>query len=75
MRTLLIGLVLLPLAACSSNPESAIPGLPDSAVQIVESPPYAGSTWGIHVTDAQSGEVLVDYNATNLLEPASVTKT
>ena len=76
MRPLLIGLVLLPLAACSSaEPESAIPGLPDSAVQIIESPPYAGSTWGIHVTDAQSGEVLVDYNATNLLEPASVTKT
>ncbi len=80
MRALLIGLALLPLAACSSNsqpaePESAIPGLPASAVEIIESPPYANGIWGIHVTDAQSGEVLVDYNSTTLLEPASVTKT
>src|SRR5690606_10580998 len=45
------------------------------AVEIIDSPPYANGIWGIHVTDAESGEVLVDYNAATLLEPASVTKT
>jgi serine-type D-Ala-D-Ala carboxypeptidase/endopeptidase (penicillin-binding protein 4) len=76
MRKALIGLALLPLAACSSGTsDSAIPGLPDSAVQIMESAPYAGATWAIRVEDAESGEVLVDYNAASLLEPASVTKT
>ncbi len=80
MRTFLIGLTLIPLAACSSSSEpaeseSSIPGLPASAVEIIESPPYANGIWGLHVTDAQSGEVLVDYNGTTLLEPASVTKT
>ncbi len=76
MRALLIGLTLIPLAACSpAEPESAIPGLPDSAVEIIESAPYTNGIWGIHVTDAESGEVLVDYNSATLLEPASVTKT
>ena len=76
MRKALIGLALLPLAACSSGTsDSAIPGLPDSAVQIMESAPYTGATWAIRVEDAESGETLVDYNAGALLEPASVTKT
>ena len=76
MRKAFIGLALLPLAACSSGTsDTAIPGLPDSAVQIMESAPYAGATWAIRVEDAESGEALVDYNAASLLEPASVTKT
>ncbi len=80
MRTLLIGLALIPLAACSTASEpapspSSIPGLPASAVEIIDSAPYANGIWGIHVTDAESGEVLVDYNSATLLEPASVTKT
>jgi len=76
MRKALIGLALLPLAACSSGTsDSAIPGLPDSAVQIMESAPYSGSTWAIRVEDAESGEALVDYNSAALMEPASVTKT
>ena len=41
----------------------------------MNSPPYANSTWAIKVTDAASGEALVDYNASALVEPASVTKT
>ena len=76
MRRALIGLALLPLAACSSGtPDSSIPGLPESAVQIMDSAPYAGATWAIRVEDAETGEALVDYNAASLLEPASVTKT
>lgn len=80
MRALLVGLVVVPLAACagSSQPsaqESSIPGLPDSAVTVMQSAPYAGSTWAVRVQDAQSGETLVDYNTAALLEPASVTKT
>jgi D-alanyl-D-alanine carboxypeptidase/D-alanyl-D-alanine-endopeptidase (penicillin-binding protein 4) len=49
--------------------------MPASAVEIMESAPYTNGIWGVHVTDAQSGEVLVDYNSATLLEPASVTKT
>lgn len=59
----------------SSASVPQIPGLPTSAVDIMNSPPYANSTWAIKVTDAASGEALVDYNASALVEPASVTKT
>ncbi len=81
MRRVVVVLALLPLAACSSSgaePDasaSSIPGLPASAIEVIESAPYANGIWGIHVTDAESGEVLVDYNSATLLEPASVTKT
>ena len=38
-------------------------------------PPYSHATWAIRVSDAGSGDVLVDYNSNQFLEPASVTKT
>jgi D-alanyl-D-alanine carboxypeptidase/D-alanyl-D-alanine-endopeptidase (penicillin-binding protein 4) len=78
MRKALIGLALVPLAACtavSDDSAESIPGLPASAVTIMKSAPYAGSTWAVRVEDTSSGEVLVDYNSAVLLEPASVTKT
>ncbi len=74
----------LMLAGCSSEPEpeaspsagvGSIPGLSQSAVDIMNAPPYERSTWSVKVADAATGEVLVDYNSNTLLEPASVTKT
>lgn len=76
MRTALIGLVLLPLAACSSEAASQPFGsVPDAAAQVMGSPPYAGATWAIRVQDTETADVLLDYNTSALLEPASVTKT
>jgi D-alanyl-D-alanine carboxypeptidase/D-alanyl-D-alanine-endopeptidase (penicillin-binding protein 4) len=70
------------LGGCSGDPApesstgvGSIPGLSQAAVDIMNSAPYAGSTWAVKVADADTGEVLVDYNTTALLEPASVTKT
>ena len=78
--------VALGLAACSSSqpasepsPDSStigsIPGMSQSAIDVMNSAPYSGSTWAIQVSDAKTGESLVSYNSTRLLEPASVTKT
>ena len=78
MRAALLGLsaAALAITACSSSqPTSDIPGLSQTAVDIMNEPPYAGATWAVRVQDAESGEVLVDENSTALLEPASVTKT
>jgi PBP4 family serine-type D-alanyl-D-alanine carboxypeptidase len=85
MRKALIvsAMVTAALTACSSNsdPDPAssgnrsIPGLSESAVDIMDSAPYANGIWAVRVEDADSGDVLVDYNADVLLEPASVTKT
>jgi D-alanyl-D-alanine carboxypeptidase/D-alanyl-D-alanine-endopeptidase (penicillin-binding protein 4) len=70
------------LAGCSSSAgsqpgtsASSIPGLSQQAVEVMNSPPYSHATWAVSVTDAASGEKLVDYNANAFLEPASVTKT
>lgn len=74
------------LAACSSSQQASepppdsttigsIPGMSQSAIDIMNSTPYSGSTWAIQVSDAKTGESLVSYNSTRLLEPASVTKT
>lgn len=73
------------LAACSSDTSSSggssqtgvgsIPGLSQSAVDVMNLPPYANATWAVQVSDAASGQSLVSYNANRFLEPASVTKT
>ncbi len=81
-KALIMGAILaLGLTACSdSQPQpatsaSAIPGLSQSAVDIMDSAPYANGIWAVRVEDADSADVLVDYNPDVLLEPASVTKT
>ena len=76
MRSALIGLLVLPLAAPVAGAHAAGPdGLPASAVAILNTAPYAGATWAVHVVDTATGEVLVDEMSSALLEPASVTKT
>jgi D-alanyl-D-alanine carboxypeptidase/D-alanyl-D-alanine-endopeptidase (penicillin-binding protein 4) len=78
MRRLLATVVAsAALTACTSqqSPEPATSGLPQDVTAIMDSPPYAGSTWALRVTDASTGEVLLDQNGPVLLEPASVTKT
>lgn len=76
--------VAVAVAGCSSSANSqasasasasSIPGLSQQAVEVIDSPPYSHATWAISVTDAGSGEKLVDYNTDAFLEPASVTKT
>lgn len=76
-RLLALATSCIALAACSSesSPSPAASGIPQSIQQIMDSPPYAGSIWALRVTDAASGEVLLDENSPVLLEPASVTKT
>lgn len=66
---------LVAVAPPSSAQVPAIPGVPTEAIAIMNSAPYAGSTWALKVADAASGEVLVSFQSGQLLEPASVTKT
>jgi len=74
--------VTLTVAACAS-PQSddqaagvpVIPGMSQSAIDIMNAPAYANSTWAVTVNDANTGESLVSYNPQSFLEPASVTKT
>lgn len=53
---------------------AAATDLDPAVTAIMDSPPYAGSIWALRVTDATTGEVLLDHNSDVLLEPASVTK-
>lgn len=41
----------------------------------MRSQPYKHSTWAVTVSDANSGELLVDHNSQLFVEPASATKT
>lgn len=89
-RPVLVGVVLasaaaLTLAACSRTSSSRsqttgpavdlIPGMSQSAVDTMNSPPYSHATWAVKVADVSTGEALVNYNSDVFLEPASVTKT
>jgi D-alanyl-D-alanine carboxypeptidase/D-alanyl-D-alanine-endopeptidase (penicillin-binding protein 4) len=52
-----------------------IPGLSADAIEIMNSSPYVNGVWGVKVSDARTGEPLISYHSSMLLEPASVTKT
>lgn len=67
------GRVTLAFASRWTSP--AIPGLSQSAIDIMNTAPYANAGWAVRVTDLTTGHVLVDYNSDLLVEPASVTKT
>ena len=74
----LAGLLLSTSPAAGSAaaaPVPPIPGLPADVLPIMNSAPYANAIWAVSVTDALTGEALVDYNSAIMLEPASVTKT
>lgn len=53
----------------------AIPGLDQSAIDVMNKDPYASGIWAIAVQDMDSGEQIVSYNASSLFEPGSVVKT
>lgn len=67
-------LLLTPVGPATAQ-VPGIPGVPAAAVAIMNSTPYAGSTWALSVADAATGEVLASFQSGQLLEPASVTKT
>ncbi len=52
-----------------------IPGLGPAALEVMNRSPYRNAQWAVSVTDAVTGEPLVDHNADLLMGPASVTKT
>lgn len=71
------GAVALGTAASPAQAQTIGPiaGLPSSALAVMNSAPYTEGFWGIAVNDANTGQSLISYNAGQLLEPASVTKT
>ncbi len=54
---------------------TAVPGLDQSALDVMNQPQYALGQWAISVRDMDTGEQIVALNADTLFEPASVTKT
>lgn len=62
-------------AGLDASTSSEVPGLGETAVQVMQSKPYEHSTWAISVADLESGEMLVDHNSDLFVEPASATKT
>ncbi len=52
-----------------------VPGLTQSALDVMNQPQYALGQWAIAVRDLDTGEQIVALNADTLFEPASVTKT
>ncbi len=66
-------------SAASGDPAAAISGdIPPPVLDVIETveakPVFAPSTWGIHVADLATGEVLIDQAGGKALVPASVMK-
>jgi D-alanyl-D-alanine carboxypeptidase/D-alanyl-D-alanine-endopeptidase (penicillin-binding protein 4) len=86
MAAALVVGALIAGAGCSSSDDASsdaptggdatsVPGLPDAALDVMGQPMYANASWGIAVSDLDTGEVLVDLDADEMLEPGSVIKT
>ena len=54
---------------------SPIPGLDQSAIDVMNKPEYANGQWAIAVKDIDTGEQIIAYNDDLLFEPGSVVKT
>lgn len=54
---------------------TSVPGLEQSALDVMNSAPYASGQWAVAVRDIDTGEQLVALNADTLFEPGSVVKT
>ncbi|MET0990714.1 MAG: D-alanyl-D-alanine carboxypeptidase, partial [Glaciihabitans sp.] len=52
-----------------------VPGLDQSALDVMNQPPYANGRWAVSVRDMDSGEQVVSLNADTFFEPGSVVKT
>lgn len=83
-----ISVALVSLAACttqmngiqpspgsSRNTLTSVPGLDQSALDVMNKPAYANGQWAVSVQDLDSGEQIVSLNANTFFEPASVAKT
>lgn len=53
---------------------SVTPGLPGEILAIMHKPQYSGATWGLRVTDINSGAVIYNLNSSELLLTGSVRK-
>jgi D-alanyl-D-alanine carboxypeptidase/D-alanyl-D-alanine-endopeptidase (penicillin-binding protein 4) len=53
---------------------SVTPGLPSAILAIMQKPRYSEATWGLRVTDVNSGAVIYDLNSRDLLFTGSVRK-
>lgn len=58
----------------ASDGQVSVPGLPDSALQVMNQPQYDNARWMISVSDLDTGEVLVDLDGDKMAEPASFVK-
>ncbi|MET0965008.1 MAG: D-alanyl-D-alanine carboxypeptidase/D-alanyl-D-alanine-endopeptidase [Nakamurella sp.] len=54
---------------------TAVPGLPQAALDVIDAPLYKNGQWAISVRDIDSGEQLIALNADTFFEPGSVVKT
>jgi len=54
---------------------ASIPGLDQSAIDVMNKPVYANGQWAIAVKDIDTGEQIIAYNNDLLFEPGSVVKT
>lgn len=58
----------------NTHPPS-VPGLDQSALDVMNQPPYANARWAIAVEDMDTGEQIISLNADTFFEPGSVAKT
>ncbi|SDZ24109.1 D-alanyl-D-alanine carboxypeptidase/D-alanyl-D-alanine endopeptidase [Herbiconiux ginsengi] len=75
----------LGLAACTAQPQSTpaasssaftdVPGLDQTALDVMNQPAYANGQWAISVQDIDTGEQIVSLNADTFYEPGSIVKT
>ncbi|MEO7335825.1 MAG: D-alanyl-D-alanine carboxypeptidase, partial [Caldimonas sp.] len=63
------------VAACGGDGGSGGQPVPAEIQKVLDKPAYAAATWGLHVIDLDTGEVLQDLNADRRLLIASVRKT
>ncbi|MFB2583738.1 D-alanyl-D-alanine carboxypeptidase/D-alanyl-D-alanine endopeptidase [Herbiconiux liukaitaii] len=54
---------------------TAVPGLPEAALEVMNQPQYASGRWSISVEDLDTGETLIDLDGDKLAEPGSFVKT
>jgi D-alanyl-D-alanine carboxypeptidase/D-alanyl-D-alanine-endopeptidase (penicillin-binding protein 4) len=62
------------ITACTADDASDF-GVPEEALTVMGESQYAHGTWSIHAEDLKTGEVLVDLDSENLLQPGSFVKT
>jgi D-alanyl-D-alanine carboxypeptidase/D-alanyl-D-alanine-endopeptidase (penicillin-binding protein 4) len=55
--------------------QGPVPGLPDSALTVMNQPQYSNGRWLISVRDIDSGEQLIDLDGDKMAEPGSFVKT